>query len=324
MGDDTRLQQLLNSRLRKEILEWALPHEIIIIDEAQYILHVGLAIKMVIDAYPEKIIILTGSSSFHLSQQTGEPLTGRQYTMTLLPLMQSELLLSNFEKKESLQDFLIFGSYPEIIFAQTKEEKIRILDELVHSSLLKDILILDKIKSPKLLTDILKALAFQVGNEVSFSEIAKLVGRDIKTVQRYIDILEKTFVIKRIGGYSGNLRNEISRKSKFYFYDLGIRNTVINQYNDLNTRNDIGALWENFIFMELYKKSAATHDRKEWYFWRTHTGFEVDIIAVKDGVLSAYECKWSPNASFTFKHFLKRYPETETAIIDKDNYLDFI
>ena len=323
VGDDMRLQKLFNSGLRKEILEWAFPYEILIIDEAQYIKNIGQAVKMIIDEYPNKKIILTGSSSFEIAQNVGEPLTGRHFTMTLLPIMQNEILKSNFEKKEILEDILIFGTYPEILVQNTKEEKIRILDELISSYLLKDILILDKIKSPDTLIDILKALAFQVGNEVSFAEIGNLVGRDTKTVQRYIDILEKTFVIKRVRGYSGNLRNEISRKSKFYFYDLGIRNAIINQYNGIDLRNDIGALWENFVFMELYKKSLSLKEYKEFYFWRTHDKVEVDIIIEKDGKLYAYECKWSKIDFKNLNLFQKVYPNTEIDVINKDNYLDF-
>lgn len=324
VGDDMRLQKLFNSGLRKEILEWATPYEILIIDEAQYIKNIGQAIKMIIDEYPNKKIILTGSSSFEIAQNVGEPLTGRHFTMTLLPIMQNEIFKSNFEKKEILEDIIVFGSYPEILLQDKKEQKIRILDELVSSYLLKDILILDKIKSPNTLVDILKALAFQIGNEVSFAEIGNLVGRDVKTIQRYIDILEKTFVIKRVRGYSKNLRNEISRKSKFYFYDLGVRNAIINQYNGIGLRNDIGALWENFVFMELYKKSLALKEHKEFYFWRTHEGLEVDIITEKNGELSAYECKWSKTDSKNLKLFQKTYSDAEIHVINKDNYLDYL
>lgn len=324
VGDDMRLQKLFNSGFRKEILEWAISYEILIIDEAQYIKNIGQAIKMIIDEYPNKKIILTGSSSFKIAQNAGEPLTGRHFTMTLLPIMQNEIFKSNFEKKEILEDILIFGSYPEILLQDTKEQKMRILDELVNSYLFKDILILDKIKSPNTLVDILRALAFQIGNEVSFAGIGNLVGRDVKTIQRYIDILEKTFVVKQVKGYSKNLRNEISRKSKFYFYDLGVRNAIINQYNGIELRNDIGALWENFIFMELYKKSFALKEHKEFYFWRTHKGSEVDIVAEKDGELFAYECKWSKSDSRNLKLFQKSYPGAMINVVNKDNYLDFL
>src|SRR3989338_11195105 len=210
-----------------------------------------------------------------------------------------------------LEDVLIFGSYPEVLLQNTTEQKKRILDELVSSYLLKDILILDKIKSPNTLLDILRALAFQVGKEVSFSEIGNLVGKDVKTVQRYVDILEKTFVLKRVRGYSNNQRNEISKKSKFYFYDLGVRNAIINQYNPIELRNDIGALWENFFFMELYKKSLALKEYKEFYFWRTYQGLEVDIITEQNGHIEAFECKWSPK-DVVFTEFKKIYPMSAT------------
>ena len=304
-------------------MEWAVLYEIIIIDEAQYIKHIGQAMKMIIDEYPEKNIILTGSSSFSIAQNVGEPLTGRHFTMTLLPIMQRELQKSNYEKKEMLEDVLIFGSYPEVLLQNTTEQKKRILDELVSSYLLKDILILDKIKSPNTLLDILRALAFQVGKEVSFSEIGNLVGKDVKTVQRYVDILEKTFVLKRVRGYSNNQRNEISKKSKFYFYDLGVRNAIINQYNPIELRNDIGALWENFFFMELYKKSLALKEYKEFYFWRTYQGLEVDIITEQNGHIEAFECKWSPK-DVVFTEFKKIYPMSATFVVSRENFTDFL
>ena len=325
VGDDVRIQQLLGSGLRKEILDWARPYEIIILDEAQYVPNVGEATKMIIDEYPEKIIILTGSSSFTISQQAGEPLTGRHFTITLLPLMLSELELTNYEKKEHLIDLLIYGAYPEVLITEDVKEKRRILEELAHSYLLKDILVLDKIKSPDSLLDILKALAFQIGNEVSYSEIAKLVGRDVKTVQRYIDILEKTFVIKKVRAFSRNMRNEITKKSKFYFYDLGIRNALINNFNEPDLRNDTGALWENFIFMELYKKSKAKRDGREFYFWRTHTGQEVDIVIEGDGKIEAYECKWTKTSKIGgLARFKENYPDVNVGVIHRDNFLEYL
>ncbi len=324
VGDDIRIQELLNSLNRKDILDWASFYENIIIDEAQYISKIGSAIKIIIDEYPEKNIILTGSSSFELSQQTGEPLTGRQFTIILLPIMQKELGLSEFDLKSNLEQYLIYGSYPEVLTSKNTVEKKRILNELVNSYLLKDILVLDKIKSSQTLVDILRALAFQVGSEVSFNEIALRVGRDIKTVQRYIDILEKTFVIKRVGAYSSNLRNEITKKNKFYFYDLGVRNAVIKQFNSLEQRDDIGALWENFIFMELYKKSQAENKYENFYFWRTTDKKEIDIVVEKEGRIQAIECKFSKNKKTNFGSFLKKYPQAETMTINRDNYLEYL
>lgn len=324
VGDDLRLQELFNSLDRDAILDWANFYHNIIIDEAQYISKIGSAVKMIIDAFPEKNIILTGSSSFELSQQTGEPLTGRHYTITLLPIMQQEINKSNFDLKNNLEQYLIYGLYPEIVLATDVENKKRILSELISSYLLKDILVLDKIKSSQTLIDILRALAFQIGNEVSYAEIARLVGRDIKTVQRYIDILEKTFIIKKISAYSTNLRNEISKKNKFYFYDLGMRNAIINQFNNIVERNDIGGLWENFVFMEFYKKSLAENKYENFYFWRTTNGQEIDIIVEKDGKLKAFECKYSQNKNVDFSAFLSNYPRAEVQTIHKENYLDFL
>lgn len=324
VGDDLRLQELFNSLDRDAILNWANFYQNIIIDEAQYISKIGSAVKMIIDAFPGKNIILTGSSSFELSQQAGEPLTGRHYTITLLPIMQQEINKSNFDLKNNLEQYLIYGLYPEIVLSTDAENKKRILSELIGSYFLKDILVLDKIKSSQTLIDILRALAFQIGNEVSYAEIARLVGRDIKTVQRYIDVLEKTFVIKKISAYSTNLRNEISKKNKFYFYDLGIRNAIINQFNDIIERNDVGGLWENFAFMELYKKSLAENKYENFYFWRTTNGQEIDIIIEKDGKLKAFECKYSQDKKVDFSIFLSNYPRAEVQTIHKENYLDFL
>lgn len=322
VGDDLALRKLFNGELRKDILDYARPYEVIVIDEAQQIEKVGLAIKMVVDEFPEKIIILTGSSSFDLAQNLGEPLTGRKYTLTLLPLAQVELQLSDYEKRSYLEDFLIFGAYPEVLLTDDRTVKIKILQELVASYLFKDILALDKLRSPELLLDITKCLAFQVGNEVSFNEIARTVGADIKKVQRYVDVLEKSFVIKRVRAFSRNPRNEISKKAKYYFYDTGVRNAVIDQFNPLVNRNDIGALWENFIFMELLKTSNLAEKRDLFYFWRNKSGAEIDIVIESGGQLEAIECKWNKSDSKGLSTFLSLYPQAKTMVINSTNYLD--
>ena len=241
--------------------------------------------------------------------------------MTLLPIAQSEISGSRFEIKNNLNNFLIYGAYPEVLSAGTKDEKTRILNELVSSYLYKDILALDKIKSPDLLRDITRCLAFQVGNEVSLNEIANTVKSDVKTVGRYIDVLEKMFVIKKIRGFSRNLRNEISKKAKYYFLDNGTRNAVIGQFGEIEERNDIGALWENFVFMELYKKSVIGESQDQYYFWRTHTGKEIDIIQERAGNLTAIECKWSSVAKEP-SLWREVYPESAFLAINRENYLD--
>lgn len=323
VGDDIRIRELFKKEIRDDLLDFARPYDIIAIDEAQQAPNIGLGVKMIIDSFPEKEIILTGSSSFDLSSKLGEPLTGRHFTLTLLPLAQSELIGSRFEIKNKLNDFLIHGSYPEVLSAETKEEKERILNELVSSYLYKDVLVLDKIKSPDLLKDIARAISFQAGNEVSLNEIANALKADVKTVGRYLDLLEKMFVIKKVRGFSRNLRNEISKKAKYYFLDNGIRNAVIGQFADLEYRNDIGALWENFIFTELYKQSAIREKGDQYYFWRTHAGKEIDIVREKEGKLEAVECKWSSSGAAP-DVWKETYPDSSYISINKNNYLDAI
>lgn len=321
VGDDFRIRELFEKEMRSELLDFARPYDIIAIDEAQQVPSIGIGAKMIIDAFPEKQLILTGSSSFDLSSKIGEPLTGRHYTLTMFPIAQSEVTASRFELTGALSSFLIYGAYPEVLFAETKEEKERILNELVSSYLYKDILALDKIKSPDLLRDVARCIALQIGNEVSHNEIANTVKADVKTVGRYLDVLEKMFVIKKVRGFSRNLRNEISKKAKYYFLDNGVRNAVIGQFGDLTSRNDIGGLWENFIFMELYKQSVLRGTADQYYFWRTHTGKEVDIIRESGGRIEAIECKWSASAKIPGL-WSETYPDSTFSIINKENYLD--
>lgn len=321
VGDDFRIRELFKKEILNELLDFARPYEIIAIDEAQQVPSIGLGAKMIIDAFPEKQLILTGSSSFDLSSKIGEPLTGRHFTMIMLPIAQSEISGSHFELKGALDNFLIYGSYPEVLSVGTKSEKERILNELVSSYLYKDILALDKIKSPDLLRDIARAIAFQVGNEVSLNEIAITVRSDVKTVGRYLDVLEKMFVIKKVRGFSRNLRNEISKKAKYYFLDNGVRNAIIGQFGDLANRNDVGGLWENFVFMELCKQSVLSGNSDQYYFWRTHTGKEVDIVRERGSALTAIECKWSAEAKCPAL-WRETYPDSVFVTINKENYLD--
>ncbi|MCG2694951.1 ATP-binding protein [Candidatus Parcubacteria bacterium] len=324
VGDDIKIRELFSSQIRDNILDFSNPYDIIAIDEAQQIPNIGIGTKMIIDTYPEKEIILTGSSSFELSNQIGEPLTGRHFKMTLLPFSQQEIGENRFELQKNLENFLIYGTYPEILLSNNTEQKEKILNELISSYLYKDILVLDKIKSPDLLKDITRMLAFQIGNEVSLNEIAVALKTGTKTVSRYIDLLEKMFVIKKVTGFSRNLRNEITKKSKYYFYDLGVRNAVIGQFSKLNLRNDIGSLWENFIFMELYKQSIIKDSADNYYFWRTHTGVEIDIIKESHGKIKAFECKWGNKKTKAPKLWEETYPDTEFEVITKDNYLGYL
>ncbi len=328
-GDNIKVRQILGSQDFKQILEYVEGYELYAIDEAQQIPSIGMALKILVDNIKDMHIIATGSSSFDLSSMTGEPLTGRKTTILIYPFAQKELLAlyNRFELKENLEDFLIFGSYPDVINAANKKEKIEVLEELVNSYLLKDVLALDNLKSSKTLIDILKLLAFQVGNLVSFNEIAVKLRIDVKTVAKYLDVLEKTFVIKKLGGFSRNLRNEITAKAKYYFVDNGIRNAVVSQFNSLENRNDTGMLWENFIFMERIKK--LTYERVmpvSFYFWRTYDGKEVDLVEENEGILSSYEFKWSKykNNNKTRELWNSTYPNVPLSVINNQNYLDFV
>jgi predicted AAA+ superfamily ATPase len=323
-GDDIMIRQIFSSEQRAKILDFAESYDIIGIDEAQQIPHIGLGIKMIIDEFPDKNIILTGSSSFDLSREVGEPLTGRHFELLLLPIAQGEIGLGKFELNSQIEKFLLYGAYPEVLSQPDQNSKTRILKELVSSYLFKDVLALDRIKSPNLLLDITKCLAFQIGNEVSHNEIAKIVGANVKTVARYIDLLEKMFIVKRVRGYSKNLRNEIAKKAKYYFIDLGVRNAVISNFNPLDSRNDIGGLWENFIFMELLKKSNAGKNSEEFYFWRTHTGQEIDLIRDSEKGLEAIEIKWNKDNVKEPALWKKTYPESSFLVISRNNYLDIL
>src|SRR3989344_9559197 len=264
-------------------------------------------------------IILTVSSSFDLSNKIGEPLTGRHFKLTLLPISQAEMEGSRFELENELESFLIYGSYPEVLSESNNERKIKILTELVSSYLFKDALALEAVRSPDTLLDVAKCLAFQVGGEVSINEIARTAKTDAKTAARYLNLLEKMFIIRRVRGFSRNLRNEISKKGKYYFFDNGVRNAIISQFNGLDLRNDIGALWENFIFMEFLKKSSINDTLDNYYFWRTHTGQEIDIIKESGGALMAIECKWHGTKDLIRAPLLWRttYPKTHYETVHK-------
>jgi predicted AAA+ superfamily ATPase len=279
-----------------------------------------------VDQAKDIYVVATGSSSFELSQQVGEPLTGRKETVILYPVSQKELsgIYNRHELKEKLQEFLVFGSYPEVIMQNTRQEKIKAITEIADSYLLKDVLSMERIKSPKTLLHLLKLLAFQVGNLVSMNELAGQLSVNIKTVARYLDLLEKSFVIKPVGGFSRNLRKEITKKMKYYFFDNGIRNAVIMQFNGLEDRNDTGQLWENFICSERLKKLAYEGVYGYSYFWRTYDGKEIDLVEEWDGRLFGYEIKWTKAGKYPPKGWLETYENAEYQVINRNNYLDFI
>lgn len=326
-GDNIRIQHLFSSQDFREMADYAEGYDLVAVDEAQQIKNIGMALKILVDNNQRLRLVVTGSSSFNLSQSLGEPLTGRKRSVILYPfsLIELQSLYNKFELRDKLEQLLLYGLYPEVVTAKIKKDRISVLRELVDSYLLKDILAIEKIKGSKQLYDLLKLLAFQIGNEVSLTELALQIRLDVKTVARYLDILEKGFVIKRIGAFSRNLRKEIVSKAKYYFYDVGVRNAVISQFNKLEDRNDIGGLFENFVVMERLKANAYLNMACETYFWRTYDGQEIDMIEERNGKLYGYEIKWSKIARLKIPRAWKvSYPKSKLSLVNRENYLTFI
>lgn len=327
-GDNILTQQMLGSQDFKRILEYVAGYDLLVLDEAQQIPNIGMGLKILVDQRPDLRIIATGSSSFDLAQKTGEPLTGRKRTLTLFPFSQEELLsihTNAFELKQKCEDHLIFGSYPDVATSTTIHDKIRVLEELVSSYLLKDIFSLEQIRHPRTLLDLLKLLAFQIGSAVSFHELATQLGINVKTVERYLDLLEKMFVIFRLGALSRNFRNEVRNKQKYYFYDTGIRNAIISQFNSLSFRDDVGKLWENFVVAERLKYRSYHEMYGSMYFWRTYEQQEIDLVEEKDAHFTAYEMKWKArNHVKPPAKFIENYPDYDFVVISKENYLEYI
>ena len=326
-GEDRATQEWLSSRsiavLKKHIDEY----QILIIDEAQHIDQIGLNLKLIVDHIPNIRVIATGSSSFELANQIGEPLVGRKWQFEMFPIAQIEL--KKYEDYsltiQNLPERLIFGSYPEVITTSNLDEKKQLLNSIIDHYLFKDMLVLAELKKSQKIIDILKLLAFQIGQEVSISELANNLNINFATVERYLDLLTKVFVIIRINGFSKNLRKEVTKNSRYYFYDNGIRNALINNFNDLKTRNDVGQLWENYIILERIKKRKYTQIFANQYFWRTYDQKEIDLVEERGGQLYGYECKWSAlKVPKPPKEWLKTYKNAKYQVINKDNYLKFI
>lgn len=300
-------------------------YDIVVIDEAQRIENVGLKLKLITDQIKELQVVATGSSSFELANKINEPLTGRKFEYKLYPVSFEEMVEHHGMLNEirMLPHRLVYGTYPEVITSEKNEKEI--LTQLANSYVYKDILMWEHIKKPDKLTKLLQALALQVGSEVSYNELGQIVGLDNETVEKYVQLLEQTFVIFRLSAFSRNLRNELKRKQKIYFYDLGIRNSLISNYTQIELRNDIGALWENYLMSERMKFSHYHQIWQNTYFWRTHDQQEVDYLEERDGILYAYKFKWNPKKKAKLsKAFQTAYPEHEFQIISRENYHEFL
>jgi predicted AAA+ superfamily ATPase len=289
-----------------------------------------MALKILADNRPDLFILVSGSSAFELAGQVGEPLTGRKKTFVLYPLSLYELHReqSAYDLGRQFPLFLVYGMYPEVLTAKTAADKQERLRELAGSYLLKDILELNKIKSSKVLLDLLRLLAWQIGSVVSHSELGQKLSLDKKTIGRYLDILEKSFVIFQAQGYSKNLRNEITKKSKYYFYDTGIMNVLISSFNPPEQRDDIGHLWENFLMAERMKtreySGLAPGFSNESRFWRTWDQKEVDLIEERDGKVYAFEFKWGKSKTAFPDSFIEAYPKAECIFVTQENWKEFL
>lgn len=324
-GEDQFIKEIFESHDLQRITSAFEEYDLVAIDEAQYISNVGLGLKILVDHNPKIKVIATGSSSFDLSNKLGEPLTGRQRVLQLYPISILELnnQLGKLEIQKKLSDFLIFGSFPEALQMKNSNDKIEYLHSLRDSYLLKDLLMLENIRNANKLIDLLRLIAFQIGKEVSLNELSNSLDLSKQTVFRYLDLLEKVFIIKKIGGYSRNLRKEISKSYRYYFWDNGLRNAIVNNFNYFESRNDIGMLWENFILIERLKRNSYKRHFANYYFWRTYDRQEIDFIEEYNGELHGYEFKWSRKTQKAPKIWMDTYEKTFFQTISKENYLEF-
>jgi predicted AAA+ superfamily ATPase len=326
-GEDIEDANLLKERSVSNYRRLLANTELLVIDEAQNIPDIGLILKLIVDSIEGIKIIATGSSVFDLSNKLGEPLVGRKNTIYLFSLAQMEF--SNYENfketTQKLEERLLFGSYPELEQYPDWNDKINYLKEILNSYLLKDILVYEGIKHSNKILEVLKLIAFQVGQEVSLQELARQLGISKNTVESYLDLLSKVFVIYKVPGFSRNLRKEITKSNRWYFYDNGIRNAIISNFNRLDNRTDVGALWENYLASERIKHQNYTQKVVTNYFWRTYDQQELDWLEEENGMLRGYEFKWNENRKAKVPTaFAKAYPEASFEVINKQNYLDFI
>jgi predicted AAA+ superfamily ATPase len=327
-GDDQNTWQLFANRTVSNYKKLIGKTKLLVIDEAQKIPGIGLKLKLMVDSFPDLSIIATGSSVFDLSNRLGEPLVGRAHTLHLYPLAQMEYgsKETHFETSINLEERLIFGGYPELQQIEDWDEKIEYLDNVLGANLLRDILEYEGVRKSEKIMDILRLIAFQVGKEVNVEELAislKDISRN--TVEHYLDLLEKVFIIYKVRGFSRNLRKEVTKSSRWYFYDNGIRNAIIKNFNSLDFRQDTGELWENYLMAERMKYNAYSKKLVQQYFWRTYDQQEIDLVEEGSGQLNAFEFKWNTRKKVKVPGAWSRaYPEATFNGVDRENYLEFI
>ena len=324
-GDEADVRAIFKDATSSKLRSLIGKNKIVILDEAQRIENIGICLKLLVDNFSDIQVIATGSSSFELANKINEPLTGRKIEYFLFPFSFGEMVDYHgiLEEKRMLENRMIYGYYPDIVTA--KEGRIELLKQLADSYLYKDILIWEKIQKSEKLERLVQALAFQIGSEVSYLELGQMTGLDNETTEKYLTLLEKAFIVFRLGSFSRNLRNELKKSRKFYFFDNGIMNAVVNNFNSLQLRNDVGALWENFIISERIKFLHYNRIFANRYFWRTYQQNEIDYLEERDGKLFAFEFKWNSKSKRKFpKLFERTYPESHNEIITRDDFEIFI
>lgn len=326
-GEDIEHRELLQNRSTNNYIRLLGKKQLLVIDEAQAIPEIGLKLKLMIDTIPGIKILVTGSSSFELNNQVGEPLVGRKIEYSLFPLAQMELL----QKEDyplsvaNLEERLIFGGYPELIQLTERNDKIEYLKEMINAYLLKDVIAFEGVKKRDKIVNLLKIIAFRVGSEISMEGIGRELQISKNTVDRYLDLLSKVFILHKVTGFSKNLDNEITKKAKWYFYDNGIRNAIISSFNPLHLRDDIGKLWENYFISERIKYQTYSRLQINNYFWRHKSRQEIDWVEESGIGINAYEIKWNQNTKVVAPSIWgKAYPDSAFTVINRINYLDFI
>jgi len=326
-GEDFSVVEILSRRSVQHYKNLLGDKRVLLIDEAQKIPEIGKVLKLMVDEIVGIRILVTGSSAFDIDKYTGEPLTGRKKTFNLYPLSEAEYdqIETLIEKRDNLRERLIYGNYPELIHIKDREDKSDYLREIVNSYLLKDILSYENIKNSDKILSLLRLIAFQIGGEVSYQELGKQLSMSKNTVEKYLDLLSKVYVLHKVGGFSRNLRKEVTKSSKWYFYDNGLRNLIIANLNPIELRNDMGQLWGNYIISERLKYQKYNRKVVNNYFWRTYDQQELDWLEEREGKLYGYEFKWNARKRVRApKGWETNYPESEFKVINPENYLEWI
>ncbi len=324
-GEDALTEEMFSTRTASHYRQLLSGTDLLVIDEAQNIPDIGKILKLIVDEVEGIHVLVSGSSSFDLRNQTGEPLVGRSTTFRLSSLSVGELLSQQpaAQLLLDLDEHLVYGGYPELLSIPDFDRKQVYLSELAQSYLLKDILTLDGIKNSGKMFNLLRLVAFQMGSEVSYEELGRQLALSRNTVEKYLDLLTKTFVIYRLPAFSNNPRKEVSKAGKWYFYDNGIRNAIIGDFRPLALRQDVGALWENFLISERIKMNDNLHHRTEYYFWRTYSGQEIDLIEERNGEVKAFEFKWGNKNPKVPASFKEQYPDVSYTVVTRSNFVDF-